>query len=70
MRAMTVLWCNITATTINNCLKIAWNIGNEASSTPKIPINKIGDEDGNKLLDVVPNSNENTVFFFKFYTFG
>jgi|UniRef100_A0A2S2PY78 hypothetical protein len=62
---MAVSWIDVT--TISNCLKKAWNIrGGETLST-KIPINKdINDEAWNKLLALVPISNENTFLFSSF----
>lgn len=51
-------------TTISNCFKNAWNIGNEATLTPKIPINKdTNDGDWNKLLDVDKISDEKVILF-------
>lgn len=35
MRAMAVSWNDVTATTISNCFKKAWNIENDANLSPK-----------------------------------
>jgi hypothetical protein len=59
-------WCDVTATTISNCFIKAWNVENEDTPTPEINKDTADDEDWNKLLAVVPISDENTIFFTSF----
>ncbi|XP_060867267.1 tigger transposable element-derived protein 6-like [Metopolophium dirhodum] len=60
MRAMAVSWNDVTATTISNCFKKAWNIENDANLTPEIHIEDVIEDDWNKLLAVTSDENAQT----------
>jgi len=64
---MAIPWNDVTATTISNCFKKAWNIENDANLTPEIHIEDVLILDGvdwNKLL--ILTSDENTQTFSSF----
>ncbi|XP_060871375.1 tigger transposable element-derived protein 6-like [Metopolophium dirhodum] len=60
MRAMAVSWNDVTATTISNSFKKAWNIENDANLTPEIHIEDVIEDDWNKLLAVTSDENAQT----------